>query len=210
MKKIVLLTTFLILLIGSLYATTNITEVSISQINQDPDPANPGEYVELRFQVNITGTVENMRFQLIPEYPLYFDNSDTAIKETGRLTMYNDEKWFYRLYYKLRVSDDALEDDYKVKLRYNLSDKEQWTEKEYIVRVGDKQRPKLELGTLSTSPKKLVSDIDEAELNIEIQNIGTADAQNVTAELILPEGITPTYGYSNRSNLGTISISYKT
>lgn len=199
----------------SAYTTTTDDTISgtygytrATLLNQDPDPAEPGKYVEIRWKVEKFGNkeVKDIVYHLEAEYPFFFDESDTPEKHLYDWKGFSDDEEYYILYYKLRVDDDALEDTYTMKLKSkNGFTQGVWYEDEYDIRVADKNISELVLGTLTTSPTKLVADTDEAEVSVEVQNIGDGDAQNAIIEISLPEGFTPTYGYSDRVNLGTIS-----
>lgn len=214
MKKIIIMLGLLMVLIS----VGNITFVSadnndfaynkITLLNQDPDPAEPGHYVELRFKVEKLGNdlLRNITFTLDAPYPFSFDPSDNPIKTLGDMKGFSDDDGYYLLYYKLRVDSDALEDTYTVKLKETNGNGDVLITREFDIRVNN-DKPEFVLGTLVTSPTKLVSDTDEAELDVELQNIGEMDAQNVIMHIELPKGFTETYGYSSRANLGTISAS---
>jgi uncharacterized protein len=182
--------------------------LKITLLNQDPDPAQQGKYIDIRFKVVKMGNdpIKDVTFYLPPSYPFSFDGSDTPEKTVGDWTGYPDsDDEYYTLHYKLRVADDALEATYKIKLKSRYSKIQDWSTSEYEINVGDHKDPEFVLGTLTTSPTKLVADTDEAKLSIEISNIGDEDAQNVQAQLILPEGFKATNSYSDHSILGTIA-----
>lgn len=177
-------------------------------LNQDPDPAEPGDYLELRWKVVKYGNAEvtDLTYTLDLEYPFYFDSSDTATKQLGDWYAYSDDNEYYTLYYKVRVDDDAVEDTYTLKLIEKNNRDQGTTVTEHDVRVADNTKPTFSIGTLTTSPVKLVADTEEAQLDIQINNIGDEDAENVVVEIELPEGFTATYGYSDRANLGSIEM----
>jgi hypothetical protein len=185
-------------------AQTSLTETFL---NQDPDPAQPGRYVDLRWKVEKLGNnqLNNITYTLIVGYPFSFDESDTPVRNLGNWEGFSGSDEFAVLYYKVRVDDDAIEGTYKVKLGLNVEGSDSYVEKEYDVRVGDKERPDFVLGQLTTSPTKLTADIDEAELDLDIANAGEGDAENVVVDMELPEGFTPSYTFSDRQALGTIA-----
>jgi hypothetical protein len=65
--------------------------------------------------------------------------------------------------------------------------------------------PEFAIGSISSSPLKLISDTSEAQLTVELENIGEADAKSVNTELVLPTGFTESYSYSAKDNLGSVS-----
>jgi len=209
-KMLVILSLFVMLVLITNTSLVNAdsydyASLKVTLLNQDPDPAVPGHYVELRFKVQKQGNdiLKNITFMLDIDYPFSFDPGDTPIKTIGDWSGYPEDEEYYILYYKLRVDPDALEDSYTIKLK-ETHDDGVYTTWEFDVRVNN-DKPDLVLGTLVTSPVKLVSDTDAAELDVELVNVGDRDAQNVVMQIELPEGFTETYGYSTRANLGTIT-----
>jgi hypothetical protein len=188
---------------AQLSTTTAIRETFL---NQDPDPAEPGKYVELRWKLEKTGNgrINDIRYFLDVDYPFSFDPSDNPERNLGDWEGVPDNEDFITLFYKVRVDEDALEGTYKVRLRSMYNFQDSFVEKEYEVRVGDMKRPEFVLGQLTTAPAKLVSDTEDAELDVELANIGDGDAENVVVEMELPDGFTPSFSYSDRYALGTI------
>ncbi len=194
--------------IPSVFATANYDSpyLTATLMNQDPDPAEPGEYLDVRWKIEKSGNgqLEDVVYYLELGYTFFFDQSDGPEKHIDDWWGYSDEDAFYTLHYKIRVDDDALEDTYTVKLKAKYGDNREWVISEYDLRVADKDFPEFALGTLKTDPVKLVADTDEAELHVELENIGDGGAQNVKVKLDLPEGFEASYGYSDWENLGTV------
>lgn len=189
-------------------AATNLDTASlkVTLLNQDPDPAEPGKYVEIRLKAEKFGNnpLTNVNFFLDAEYPFSFDGSDTPDRNIGKITYISGEDWYYTLKYKLKVDPDALEGDYTLKLKYQTNNSDIKGVIEFHVSVADSKNPELVAGSIISNPTKLVSDTDVAQLNIEISNIGDEDAQNVIVKMDFPDKLTPSYSYSDRANLGTI------
>ncbi|MFH1364737.1 MAG: CARDB domain-containing protein [Candidatus Aenigmatarchaeota archaeon] len=199
-----------VLLLFSVYTVSaQLDTVDLIQtfLNQNPDPAEPGKYVELRWKLEKVGNlkVRDIKYVLEVSYPFSFDAIDIPERNLGNWEGYSDKDGFITLFYKVRVDSDAVEDTYKVRLKSNVNSNDYWVSKEYEIRVGDKERPEFILGQISTSPSKLASDLNEAEINVEIANIGDGDAENVIVDVEFPEGFTPAYSYSDREALGTIA-----
>lgn len=177
-------------------------------LNQDPDPAEPGKYLELRWQVLKQGNkdIEKITYELEEKYPFSFDASDSPVKTIDKWLGVSDDEEYYILYYKVKVAEDAIEGDYEITLKSTTINNAETIVKEgdYTIRVGDKTRPDLLVGAISTSPRKLVSDTEEGQINVEIENIGNSDAYNVNAVLVLPTGFSTTYSYSDTDAVGTI------
>ena len=169
-KNIVVGLIVMIVLSMGVYAEYNSYDyatIGITLLNQDPDPANQGEYLDIRFKVIKKGNevLEDLTFLLDAKYPFSFDGADNPEKEIGNWYGYpNSDDEYYTLHYKVRAADDALEDIYKLKLKYQHSKSNGWVFNEYDIRVGDKNESEFVFGTLTTSPTKLIADYDEAGL----------------------------------------------
>ncbi len=187
-------------------ADSDLAHLEITLLNQDPDPAEQGEYLDLRWKVIKSGNAEidDISFTLETEYPFSFDGTDTPIKKIGswRGNSFDDE--YYILHYKIKVDESALEDTYDIKLKVNYDGGKEYYSRDFEINVGDKIEPDFVLGTLVTSPIKLLADTEENELKVTLENIGDDNAETVRMELELPQGFSETYGYSSRANLGTI------
>ncbi len=93
-------------------------------INQIPDPAEPGRYVDLRFKFENNGSkvAENVETEILPQYPFSLDPGESAIKSLGSI---NPRQKGYNgviVKYRLRVDKDALEGQSEIKLRYRTSE----------------------------------------------------------------------------------------
>jgi hypothetical protein len=179
------------------------SRIQANFMNQDPDPADAGKDVDLRWQVTntIPGTVNVLKFHLDAEYPFLFEAGDSPDKDLGASVGTSDDKLYYVLHYKLRIADNALKGTYTVTLNWNTGDG--WTKKEFPIYI-DPKRADFVVGALVTSPEKLIADTKEAKISVDIANIGKGNAENVKVKLILPSGFKPTYSYSDEDSLGII------
>ncbi|MCX9012205.1 MAG: NEW3 domain-containing protein [Candidatus Methanoperedens sp.] len=179
------------------------SKIQMNFMYQDPDPAEAGKYIDLRWQIvnTVGGTTENLRFRLEAGYPFTFDAGDTPDKYLGTSAGTNDKEIYYILHYKLKVADSALKGTYNVTLGWTTG--EGWTKKDFPVYI-DPRQSDFVVGALVTSPEKLIADTDEAKLSVNIDNIGKGKAENVKVKLLLPEGFKPTYSYSDEDSLGII------
>jgi len=214
----ILKSTFMIVLILSLVMIAGVASAAETSanlkatlLNQDPDSAEPGEYVELRWKIEnlAEGKMEDVSYTLNVKYPFSFDDSDSAVKTLGDISGYTDDDDYVTLFYKVRVDEDAIEDTYELDLVLDGNFGGQNINKvsSFDVRVGNKKKAVFGVGQIISSPVKLYADTEENKLDITFENIGDENAEVVTVDLILPEGFTPTYGYSNRANLGTVQDS---
>jgi hypothetical protein len=178
--------------------------VQANFMSQDPDPADGGKDVDLRWQIvnTMSSPIDNLKFHLDADYPLLFEAGDSPDKDLGPSAGTNDNQVFYVLHYKLRIADNALKGTYKVTLSWNTG--EGWTKKEFPIYI-DSKRADFVVGALVTSPEKLIADTTEAKLSVDVNNIGKGNAENVKVKLILPEGFNSSYSYSDEDSLGIIA-----
>jgi hypothetical protein len=183
----------------------NYGKLNVVLLNQDPDPAEPGRYVEFRWKVTKEGlgSVNDISFKLDPKYPFSLDASQNAVTELSDWTGYSGSDEYYILYYKVLIDKNAVEGTYDLDLLINMS--AATTQKTYAIRVDDSKNPELVTGLVKTEPTRLVPDSTENKISVELLNLGVDDAELVVATLNLPEGFESTYSYSSVSALGTIA-----
>ncbi len=200
---IVLLSTAVAVVLGAPLTGVQGNRIQANFMSQDPDPADAGKDVDLRWQVvnTMSSSVENLKFHLDVGYPFLFEAGDSPDKDLGASAGTNDNQIFYVLHYKLRVADNAIKGTYNVTLSWYTG--EGWTKKDFPVYI-DPKRADFVVGALVTSPEKLIADTKEATLSVNIDNIGKGNAENVKVKLIVPAGFKPTYSYSDEDSLGII------
>jgi hypothetical protein len=203
---VIMMVALMFTFVASVVFASDYAFLRASLLNQDPDPAEPGKYVEVRFKVVKYGNsmIEDISYTLDVDYPFSFDRVSDSKIDVGDWRGYSNDKEFYTLYYKLRVDKDALEGDYKLKLNYMTKGVITSTE-EFTIRIGERKKPSIVIGALSSSPIRLAPGNKDSELKIDFENIGDGDARHIQVELELPEKITSSYSFSNRVILGTIN-----
>lgn len=103
--------------------------LKVSLMSQDPDPAGPGETLELRWKIENEGSTkaEDVRFEILPEYPFSLEPGVSAIQHIGSLAARQSGDNAVTLYYRLQVDPDALPGSEEIKLRYSFDDGATWT-----------------------------------------------------------------------------------
>jgi hypothetical protein len=200
---IVLLSVIVSPVIGAPLTGVQGNGIKASFMSQDPDPADAGKDVDLRWQVvnTLTTPAESLKFHLDAEYPLLFEAGDSPDQDLGPSAGTNDNQVFYVLHYKLRVADNAIKGTYNITLSWSTG--QGWSKKEYPIYI-DPKRADFVVGALVTSPEKLIADTNAAKLSVDINNIGKGNADNVKVKLLLPPGFNSSYSYSDESSLGII------
>ncbi|MBN1156852.1 COG1361 S-layer family protein [Candidatus Woesearchaeota archaeon] len=176
---------------GSLRSTAAI---SVSLVNQDPDPANAGDVVEVRLGIqNIGGeTVNNLVVGIEPEYPFALVSGESSIQEAGTIQGYQgyyDEANMKILKFKIRVDKDATAGSYELKVSYYQKDSQAKTVKSLAVDV--KNRESAEVIHID---KSVLIPGKETDLRFVINNVGNAPLRDLSFswvngdKIVLPVG----------------------
>jgi hypothetical protein len=92
--------------------------ISISLVNQDPDPARAGDLVELRFMVENQGSreINNLGLELLMQYPLVEIAGEDYTKTISTLSPYQQGTDAVMVKFKARVDRDAVDGTNEIKL----------------------------------------------------------------------------------------------
>ncbi|MBN1386393.1 COG1361 S-layer family protein [Candidatus Woesearchaeota archaeon] len=197
MKKLFVYAMISMVLIASALALTAGTDLELRDkadwdetpvvqkfVNQDPDPAEPGQYVELRWKIENNGdeTANNVIVELIPEYPFSLDPNQEAVQRIGSLTAGQNTRDAVIVKYKVRVDKDAVEGDNEIRLRYRWGSYE-WIEEEFAVAVQTRDAS-LSIEKIETYPQNLVPG-KTANIKIHVKNLADSVIKDVTLKLDL-------------------------
>ena len=131
----VLAVTILILSLTYVMATVDKPardhDIYVTLINQEPDPANPGRLVDVRFKIdnNGSGSADDMDVEIIPEYPFSLQPGKSATKNIGTLQARQRGDVGVIVKYRLLVDKNAVEGDNDLRVRYRIN-KEAWIKPE--------------------------------------------------------------------------------
>lgn len=109
------------------YQPAKIHDVAVTLISQEPDPAEPGKYVDVRFKFdnNGSGEAKDVEAEILPEYPFSLDKGVDSTKRIGTLQSMQRGDVGAIAKYRLRVDENAVEGENDIKIRYRLN-KESW------------------------------------------------------------------------------------
>jgi len=116
---------------------SNIYDIAVTLINQEPGPAEPGKYVDVRFKFdnNGTGEARDIDVELLLKYPFSLDPGREAVRSIGTLQSRQKGDVGVIVKYKLRVDKDAVEGETELRIRYRI-DKGVWIKpEEFIVDI---------------------------------------------------------------------------
>ena len=94
------------------------SDVRISLVNQDPDPAAAGDTVELRIGIENQGqdVKDNLVMEVIPSYPFLALQGEDLAQTVGTLTGYQVSSDMRIMKFKMRVDNSATAGDYTLKV----------------------------------------------------------------------------------------------
>ena len=187
-------------------STNDLSVLKIDFLNQQPDPASPGAYVDLRWRVtNLGNSAQDYVFKLDPQYPFSFDNPADATITQSSVTGYQATTDGAILYYRVRVADDAVEGDANViKLNYYRADGVGGSSQiSQVVRIESRQGL-VNIDNVSVNPTQ-VSIGSVFNVSFAIENFGTNYISNLQVALNTDgTGLAP-YGGSNQKTLSQLA-----
>jgi len=179
-KRFIFLALFVVLFVipfmGGTVKAQQLCNLLVTQVNQDPYPVIPGDYVELVYQV---AGVENVKcgqvtFELPDDFPIEFDPDDTGFRTILSGTF--SEAGFatgWMIPYRVRIHEDALEGNNSMDIRYSASGSGQSITKTFYLEIEDVRTDfSVSIANFEANNKN--------SLTFEILNIGENDAEAVT------------------------------
>lgn len=171
---------------------TQSVNVVVSLLNQDPDPAQPGRYVDLRFRVENLGayTAEDTTFELFTEYPFSLDPGESATRELGSIYGRSIGDDAATLFYKVRVDRNAIDGDNSVRIRYSVDGGNTWILSDlFTVRIQSAYAI-VGIEKVTTTPTKLEPG-KKATVAITLKNLADSVMEDVTLKLDMSAATMP-------------------
>lgn len=196
--------TFMILLSLLLCSGTSLAEstlntssldkgLSVDLLNQDPDPVNPGDVLEVRISIENTGydDIENCFVEIKPEYPFKALSGEKLVESIGTLGKRSEDDRRKVLKFKVGVENDINEGSYPLKVYLYSTDKKKKISltKELSIDIDSESNAEIEY----ISVEKLIPG-EKTKLTFGIRNAGNSPLKNSmfswesTNDVILPVG----------------------
>ncbi|MFT4313439.1 MAG: COG1361 S-layer family protein [Candidatus Woesearchaeota archaeon] len=194
------------MLISSAFAIQNTDRALIvpTLVNQQPDPVQPGNYVELRFRIdNLGQQAKEYEFELLAEFPFSFDNPSDA-QRTVRIGGGESGSSARVIHYRVRVDAQAAEGlQNSVRLKYHEAGRPQsHIISEFPIRI-ETQRGLVQVNSVQVEPENPQVG-SQFTLRIGVENLGNNFIQNVQVNMNTDEsGIRP-IGSSNKRIISQI------
>lgn len=196
--------------------TLNMATLDAKFLGQDPDPAEPGDIVELRWNIvnNASGVLTDVKMKLAVEYPFSIYHGFPEIKELGDIQYADilqreDKTSHVVLYYKLKVDADAVEGDYNIRLYHHTSNEKYG---EWIPLLPETIRVRSKIAQISvdnfrTIPEKIKPG-SSGKLLIKLTNTGNNDLKDIKVKLDLDDSEFSPVGTTDEKMLKLIQRGY--
>lgn len=195
-KSILTILFIVLMLTTAVSAEIVAPTLTISLVNQDPDPVKPGEYVELRFRVHnaeINTLAKNVRISVIPEFPYSALPGQATEVSLGDLPGTALSSEMITVKFKLKVDEAAVEGEIPIKVRYSFNNQSAITQ-EIDLNV---QSVDANLGvvSVSSSPEEILPG-EMTKLYINFRNFADSTMRDISLKL--------DFGYSHILDVSTV------
>ena len=189
-KMIISLVLFLVCALAASagYYTNPISsnpELIVTYMNQDPDPVEPGGYVELRFKIENNGTekAEDVQIEIIPEYPFTIDSGEAAVRSIGIINGRQAGSDAVIVKYRMRVDKDAVSGDNTIDIKYSATKSGWIKKKDNIVNIRS-HFAILSIENVESNPE-VIKPGEVAKLTIRLTNMADALLKDIKINLFL-------------------------
>lgn len=156
---------------------SNVCELNVSLINQDPYPAIPDSYVNLVFQVSgVNNDVCNgAKIELLPSYPFSIDDNNNSLRVLSGNTWIANSKNEWMVAYKVRIDKDALDGDSEIEVGFvsGRADAGSYIHKKFSVTIEDSR----------TNFDAVIQEVSGSAVSIAIANAGKNTANSVVVRI---------------------------
>jgi hypothetical protein len=189
-KNIIINKFLLVLLIMSIFSISfvfgqfqNQGVLKVSFINQEPDPAEPGRYVDVRFMLENLGDEDltDIQIDFLNTFPFTLDQ-DEPLKKISKLVGFQKEQNALIIKYKVRVDNNAVEGINPLKLRVKIGN-DDWLTYNFDIRVRARDAT-LSLEQVTTNPSPILPGTDSV-ISLKIKNLAESSLKDISVTLDL-------------------------
>lgn len=212
MSPIVLFMMFVLLLTSVSAQIRTTSGVTVSLINQDPDPVDAGNIVEIRLGVENydKDPLSNIVIELKPTYPFSLTPGDDGLREIKSLSGYQIEDDKQIIKYKVKVDSNTPANDYDLDLIYYEKDGTIRIERTVTISVKNQESAQvIQIDKTNLIPGK------ETDLKFIISNVGGASIDDMTFswsnedDVILPVGTDNTKYITHLGAGDDVEVTYR-
>ena len=222
MRKISLIGLIMLVLLATAVSATVLTGMMtappiknshimrVTMLNQIPDPAEPGKYVDLRFKFENNGskTAEDVKAEILPQYPFSLDPGTSAIKSVGSINPQQKGDNGIIIKFRLRVDKDALVGESDIKLRYKIGEEGWVTMPEFKVNIQPYDAILL-LDKVKSTPETIKPG-EKAKISITFNNLAGILLKKIRIKLDLDDMPLAPIGSTNEKMIEQIDKGRKT
>lgn len=159
-------------------AQSTISTVSINLVSQNPQPATPGQFVDVVLQVQNTGTTEvkDFRIEFLPEFP--FTIVGEALKTYPTVPFVRDSPLLVR--YRVNVADNAPIGQIPFKVIYSMGP-QGTIQKEFTIDIQSSDAS-VNVNAVLISPEEIVPG-GQATISLVMENTATTTARDISVRL---------------------------
>jgi hypothetical protein len=197
MRNLIIVTIMMLSLTFSAYASDiyidDSTNILLSLINQNPNPANAGDVATVYVGLENIGGIQakDLILEFIPSYPFSIAPGESLVQEVGSIGAYQgaDGDSIKIVNFKIKVDKDTSAGTYKMNFKYYNANQEYLFEKSIYVAVDAKQSAEI-----VKIDKTVLVPGEETAIKFTINNVGSAPLKNVVFywenedDIILPVG----------------------
>ncbi|MFH1591014.1 MAG: COG1361 S-layer family protein [archaeon] len=168
---------------GTLAATaTESQKIIITMLNQDPDPVEPGQTVDVRYKFENRGSssADNVEVQILPQFPFSIYSGE-PIQQIGTLGGRQMDEEGAVVKYTLRVASDAVEGTSEVRLQYR-ADGGPWIRLEPFDLTILRHQAILYIQKVETEPST-VAPGKETTVKMFLKNLATTGIKDISVDL---------------------------
>lgn len=186
-KKYSLIFLIGLVLVVHLVSAYGASNVRVTLVNQDPDPVQQGNVVEVKFRIENLGseTLNDVGVEIMPKYPfkLYSGSASTVI---GKLRSSETGGDATVLAYKLRVDRNAVKGDNEIEMRVRVGNGMwiNYVKNEFLIRVSDLNTSDLKLYLRDSTITKANT---RGKITLGLANTNNGDASFVQMTLLPSE-----------------------
>lgn len=181
----------------SLAAFSNSPDIRVTMVNQDPDPVEPGRFVDVRFKIENLGTVAtpNISLEILSEYPFTLYSPSYPVQNLGSLSGLQKGRDSVIVKYRLAVDDKALEGKNEIRVRYTLQDGTSVYPEAFNISIKSSDTL-IAVDGVQLEPSE-VSAGNKARLGLTLRSLTQATSENIRITLGLSGSPLSPYGESN-------------
>jgi len=171
--------TFLILFLvfsNTSFILAGAPDIDVTLLNHDPDPAEQGKIVEVRFKVENLGisTTEEVELEILPSYPFSLYSGDT-VRKLGKLPASQTGADALIVDYKLKVDEGALGGDTEIELLVREGSSVRfYNDNQFLIDVQEYTTPKLKAYIKENT---ILKPNTKGTITIELANVDVTDVK---------------------------------